>query len=122
MTEEAPQSRQEALSRAGAEVWALPASAGRVDLQALMRRLGERQVQSVLVEGGGTVAAALLAADLVDRVYFFLAPRILGGKTAPTPVEGAGVAKLADAWRLEEVRVRRIGEDILLTGDIVRRA
>jgi len=93
---------------------------GRVDLAALVRRLGEQQVQSVLIEGGGTLASTALAAGLVDRVYFFIAPLIIGGASAPTAVDGEGVARLADAWRIRNMKVRRIGEDILVTGDIAR--
>jgi diaminohydroxyphosphoribosylaminopyrimidine deaminase/5-amino-6-(5-phosphoribosylamino)uracil reductase len=120
VTEAAPRERVNHLKSAGAETWVMSSGGCGVDLGALMHRLGERQVQSVLVEGGGTVAAALLESDLVDRVYFFLAPKLIGGKAAPSPVDGAGVEKLADAWRLTGMRVRRIGEDILISGDIVR--
>jgi diaminohydroxyphosphoribosylaminopyrimidine deaminase/5-amino-6-(5-phosphoribosylamino)uracil reductase len=91
-----------------------------VDLVALMRRLGEREVQSVLIEGGGILASAALAAGLVDRVYFLIAPLIIGGAEAPTAVGGEGVARLADAWRVGNMKVQRIGEDVLITGDIVR--
>jgi diaminohydroxyphosphoribosylaminopyrimidine deaminase/5-amino-6-(5-phosphoribosylamino)uracil reductase len=83
-----------------------------------MRQLGVRQLQSVLAEGGGTIAAALLEANLVDRVYFFVAPKLIGGKGAPSPVGGPGVDALADAWRLGRLRTRRIGEDVLISGDI----
>ncbi len=118
VTREAPGERLEALRRAGVEIWEMPSSGGQVDLRALMKRLGERQVLSVLVESGGTLTAALLDADLADRVYFFVAPRLIGGAEAPSPVGGAGVAKLSEAWRLENVRVRRVGEDFLISGDI----
>ena len=120
VTERAPKERVEALERVGAQVWVGPAADGKVDLRALMRRLAEHQVQSVLVEGGGTVAAAALAAGLVDRVYFFIAPLIIGGEQALTPVEGNGVARLAEAWRLDRVKVRRVGEDLLITGEVAR--
>ncbi len=120
VTEAAPKERVERLRNAGAETWLMPSENGGVDLRALMRGLGERQVQSVLAEGGGTVAAALLEAGLVDRVYFFVAPKLIGGKAAPSPVDGAGVDKLADAWRLGRIRARRIGEDLLISGDIAR--
>jgi len=130
VTEKAPDERVDALRRAGAEVWVLPAEPhppspsppaerGRVDLAALLRRLGEEQVQSVLVEGGGTLASAALAAGLVDRVYFFIAPLIIGGAEAPTAVGGEGVARLSEAWRIRNMRVRRIGEDLLITGDVL---
>ncbi len=120
VTERAPKDRVKALERAGAEVWVGPAFDGKVDLRTLMKRLAEKQVQSVLVEGGGTVAAAALAAGLVDRVYFFIAPLIIGGERARTPVEGEGIGRLAEAWRLEGVKVRRVGEDLLISGEIAR--
>jgi len=97
-----------------------PNGGGRVDLSALMRRLGEQQIQSVLVEGGGTLASAALAAGLADRVYFFIAPLIIGGAGAPTAVDGEGVERLGDAWRISNMRVRRIGEDVLITGETTR--
>jgi diaminohydroxyphosphoribosylaminopyrimidine deaminase/5-amino-6-(5-phosphoribosylamino)uracil reductase len=84
-----------------------------------MRRLGEQQVQSVLLEGGGTLASAALAAGLVDRVYFFIAPIIIGGASAPTAVGGEGFAQIADAWRIANMKVRRIGEDLLLMGAVL---
>jgi diaminohydroxyphosphoribosylaminopyrimidine deaminase/5-amino-6-(5-phosphoribosylamino)uracil reductase len=118
VTDRAPKSRVEALGRAGAEVWVGPAAEGKVDLRALLQWLGERQVQSVLLEGGGTLAAGALAAGLVDRVYFFIAPSIIGGEGARTPVEGNGVVRLAEAWRLQNVTVRRVGEDLLISGEM----
>lgn len=96
------------------------AERGSVDLVAVLRRLGEQQVQSVLVEGGGTLASAALAAGLVDRVYFFVAPLIIGGASAHTAVDGEGVARLAEAWRISNMKVRRIGEDVLIAGGIAR--
>jgi diaminohydroxyphosphoribosylaminopyrimidine deaminase/5-amino-6-(5-phosphoribosylamino)uracil reductase len=119
VTGSAPEERVDALRRAGATVWTLPAVGERVDLAALLRRLGEEQVQSLLIEGGGTLASAALAAGLVDRVYFLLAPLIIGGAAAPTPVDGEGVARLSETWRITNMRVRRIGEDLLITGDVL---
>ncbi len=85
----------------------------------MLRKLAENGVNSLLVEGGGTLAAGALAAGVVDRVYFFLAPLILGGAEARSPVEGDGVSRLAVAWRMQSMRVRRIGEDLLITGEVV---
>jgi diaminohydroxyphosphoribosylaminopyrimidine deaminase/5-amino-6-(5-phosphoribosylamino)uracil reductase len=118
VTRQAPRARVERLRNAGAEVWSVRSRRGHVDLGSLMERLGDRAVQSAMIEGGGTLAAGALAAGIVDRVYFFIAPRIIGGAGAPTPVDGPGIARLASGWRLESVRVRRIGEDLLVTGDI----
>jgi diaminohydroxyphosphoribosylaminopyrimidine deaminase/5-amino-6-(5-phosphoribosylamino)uracil reductase len=60
---------------------------------------------------------ALADADLVDRVYAFVAPLVVGGASARTPVEGAGVATISDALELNDVRVERFGDDILIVGD-----
>ena len=90
VTRQAPRARVRRLERAGAEVWVVGSQRGKVELKGLMRRLGTEGVQSVLVEGGGTLGAGALAAGLVDRVYFFISPRIIGGARALTPVEARG--------------------------------
>ncbi len=118
VTEAAPEVSRRRLEAAGAAVWVSAAADGRVDLGWLLRRLAEKGVNSVLVEGGGTLAAGALAAGVVDRVYFFVAPLILGGAGALTPVEGEGARRLAAAWRVQSMRVRRVGEDLLITGEV----
>ena len=115
----APEARRRRLARAGAEVWVARSRAGGIDLKSLMKRLAGHGVQSILLEGGGTLAAGALADGLVDRVYFFLAPRLIGGGKAATPVDGAGVGRLAAATRLGALRTRRIGEDLLITGEVL---
>lgn len=115
VTEQAPKARVEALRQAGAEV--LVCGAGpRVDAVELLRTLGGREVSSLLVEGGGRVNDALLQAGLVDKVYAFIAPKLIGGRDALTPVEGEGRERLADAVQLTGLTAETIGEDILLTG------
>ncbi len=118
VTAGASERKRRALEEAGAEVWLLPSSEGHVDLEALLRRLAESGVQSVLLEAGGRLTAAALAAGLVDRVYFFIAPCIIGGESARTPVEGAGVGKLAERYCLREIRVRKVGGELLVVGDL----
>lgn len=110
-----------ATTRAGrvgaAEVVRLPADAeGRVALPALLDELGKRKILSVLIEGGGEVHASFFAANLVDKVCVYVAPSIIGGREAPGPVGGKGVEHLADAIRLRELDVARLGEDLLITG------
>jgi len=109
-------SRQAALKAVGAELLEIPLSDGRVDLARLLEVLGERQVTSVLVEGGGTLLGSLFDLGLVDKVIVFIAPMIIGGKTALTPVAGLGVATIIEAVKLERCRVTTIGEDIMLSG------
>jgi diaminohydroxyphosphoribosylaminopyrimidine deaminase/5-amino-6-(5-phosphoribosylamino)uracil reductase len=109
---DAPAGRREALAAAGAEVVALaePSPA------AVLADLGGRGVASVLVEGGGEVAAAFVAAGLWDRVAAAVAPKLVGGRAAPGPLGGAGVAGLAAAPRLAGLVARRRGPDLVLDG------
>lgn len=85
-----------------------------LDLRALMRELGNREITSVLIEGGGTTHASAFESGIVDKIMFFIAPKIVGGHDAITAVDGLGVAKMADAIRLENMTVRPVGEDLLV--------
>ena len=89
---------------------------GNTDLRAVLKELAGRSLQSVLVEGGATVAGAFLDAGLVNKVTFFIAPKIIGGAAAPSAIGGTGVEKLSDALELERVTVTQRGKDIELTG------
>ena len=103
-------------SLANAEIVVLPANtAGRVDLSALLMLLGEQNITSLLVEGGGDVIASFVAAHLVDKIIAFVAPKIVGGAGAPSPVGGIGVAHMADAAPFALHSVERIGPDVMLT-------
>ena len=98
------------------EVVAMSGDDGRVDLRALLAMLGERDVTSVLVEGGGAVLGSLFDLNMVDKVVAFVAPVIIGGKDAISPVGGKGIAAMEDAMRLRDVEVRRFGEDVAVIG------
>jgi diaminohydroxyphosphoribosylaminopyrimidine deaminase/5-amino-6-(5-phosphoribosylamino)uracil reductase len=115
------------MSDAGAEVVVLPArraggptSAGRVDLAELLRHLGGRDIVSLLVEGGGELLGGFFDLGLVDKMQAIIAPIIIGGKEAPTAVAGRGARRMADALRLRDVTVERLGEDVLVTGYVGR--
>ena len=114
--------RQEAYRQAGCQVWELPEAdgqaAGRVDLEALLERLGREQVDSVLVEGGGTLGWQFLQRGLVQRVQAYLAPLLLGGSAAKTPVAGQGFPSPGEAVRLKNSAVTRLGEDFLIEGEV----
>ncbi len=100
-----------------AEVLRLPAAAdGRVSLPALLDELGQRGMLSLLVEGGAEVHGSLFAERLVDKVYAYVAPRLIGGKEAPGPLGGSGVEHLAGATRLKELDLVRLGDDLVITG------
>lgn len=90
---------------------------GHIDLQHLNEFLAEElDVTSIMVEGGGTLLGTLFDLGLVDKVVAFVAPTVIGGKSAPSPVGGSGVEMMADALQLERVRWKRLGRDMLITG------
>ena len=104
-----------------AEVVTLPATeTGRVSLEDLLDELGRRNILSVLVEGGAEVHAAMFDANLVDKVYAYVAPRLIGGRDAPGPLGGPGIERLDSAKALDEVDVTRLGNDLLISGYVHR--
>ena len=111
--------RRAALRRRGAEVLAFPARDGRVPLRRVCQALVRRGLHSVLVEGGGEVIGTAFAERLVDRVVWFLAPLVIGGRAAPNSVAGAGVRRLTQAARVEDVTVTRVGSDLCVEGRVV---
>ena len=112
------QEKKAALEAAGCRVWDLPGPDGKVDLNALLDRLGAEEIDSVVVEGGATVAGAFLDAGLVQHLQVYIAPKLFGGAAAPSPVAGLGAALPAEALRLREFTVTRLGDDILLEGEV----
>lgn len=91
---------------------------GHVDLQDLMRQLAERSIDSVLIEGGSEINWSALQAGICDRVCAYVAPKILGGAGAKSPVSGPGVRTPDDAFHLSNVTFRNIGEDLLIEGEV----
>jgi diaminohydroxyphosphoribosylaminopyrimidine deaminase/5-amino-6-(5-phosphoribosylamino)uracil reductase len=116
VTPAAPADKLRALEEKGVEILLLPGREGRVDLDALMRKLGERGVCQLMVEGGGNLNYSLLEAGLVDKLMLFMAPLIIGGRESPTSFEGAGVARLEEAWRLKDMEIKQYDGDLLLIG------
>lgn len=87
-----------------------------LDLNSVLAELGKRSIQTVLVEGGPSLAGLLIEAGLVNKVTFFVAPIIIGGQDAPSAIGGSGAEKIADALQLEQVEVRQHGRDVEVTG------
>ena len=105
-----------AFAQVGAELLELPSEEGLVDLKGLIEALGEREITSVLVEGGGILLGSLFDYGLVDKVVAFIAPIIIGGKEAKTAVSGNGVSKVVDSLKLERIKVEKFGEDLMVSG------
>jgi len=103
-------------AQVGAELLELPSEGGLVDLERLLKTLGERGITSVLVEGGGILLGSLFDGKLVDKVIAFIAPIIIGGKEAKTAVSGKGVDKVVDSVKLERVSMEKLGEDLMVSG------
>jgi diaminohydroxyphosphoribosylaminopyrimidine deaminase / 5-amino-6-(5-phosphoribosylamino)uracil reductase len=86
------------------------------DLTSILKELADRSLQSVLIEGGAGLAGKFVDAGLVNKVTFFIAPKLVGGTGAPGAIGGTGVEKMADALELERVQVVQRGKDLEITG------
>jgi diaminohydroxyphosphoribosylaminopyrimidine deaminase/5-amino-6-(5-phosphoribosylamino)uracil reductase len=106
------------LERLGAQVLICPGKDGKVDLGYLMVSLGKMGIDSVMLEGGSTIAFSALMNGIVDKVVSFIAPKIIGGAGAPSPVGGTGLLKMDDAIGVKEWKYRKLGSDILIEGYI----
>ncbi len=109
---------RESLAARGVPVTVVEAE-GDAWLPAAMRLIGGWGVNELLVEGGGRFAGSLLDAGLVGRIAAFIAPKVVGGEAAPSPVAGLGVAEMAAAWRVDPERVAAFGPDLLVEGRLV---
>ena len=110
--------KKERLCERGIRIIEVPGEDGRVDFEALFKKMGSLGIDSILAEGGGTVAGTLVAKGLADRVTAYIAPMLIGGKDAKTPVEGEGIERLETAMRLRDVECEMIDGDIMLTGRV----
>ena len=86
------------------------------NLFGVLQELGRRDLQSVLVEGGAEIAGAFCDAKLIDKVSFFIAPIVIGGRDAPTAIGGQGAQVLTSAMRLTDLEITKHGEDFEFTG------
>lgn len=120
-TPTASPSRARRLQKAGAGILRLPTEKGRVKFTALLRALARREISHLLIEGGGEVIASALAARAVDRYIGIMAPKLVGGRTAPTPVEGAGISHMNQAVLLQNIKIFPLGPDLAISGEPVFR-
>ena len=119
-TQKMPALKRQALENRNADVLVLPADGkGRPCPEALLTELGQRDVLSVMIEGGSAVLGSFFDAQLVDEVWAFIAPVIIGG-TGPSPIGGTGPALIEDAFRLQSTHLEHLEDNILLRGEIDR--
>ena len=116
----ADKEKKEKLESLGVDVYICDEENGRVNLKSLMQELGRRQISSVLIEGGGSVNEAALKSGIVNHVYAYIAPKLLGGKDAKTPVEGQGADCPENCAVLINRKITFIGDDILIEYDVER--
>jgi len=103
------------------QVIVCPEKNARVDLRFIMQELAKQNIDSILLEGGGTLNFEALQEEIVDKVIAFIAPKIIGGAEALTAVEGSGISSLADVIELENLRTIQSGEDIMLEAYLKRK-
>ena len=101
----------------GCKIMQIPKKGDHLDLHILFKELGSRGINSILLEGGGTLNFSALSEHLVDEVYVYMAPKIFGG-SAKSPVEGIGIEKPSDAIKLNTMKVTSIGPDILIQSEV----
>lgn len=118
-TEKSPPEKRRALEELGAKVLLCKERQGRVDLEDLMHKLGQANLDSLLLEGGAGLSDSAFRMGLVHRVVAYVAPKIIGGTNAKTPVGGQGVCQLHDAVRLGNLQAEPIGSDWKLTADVI---
>ena len=117
-TSRADSAKLKMLERSGAQVLVCPVKNDHVDISFLANSLGTMGIDSILLEGGSTLAFSALSEGIVDKVISFIAPKIVGGKDALSPVGGDGIRQLSDAIMLHDIAVKRIGKDIMIRGYI----
>ncbi|MCX8147260.1 MAG: bifunctional diaminohydroxyphosphoribosylaminopyrimidine deaminase/5-amino-6-(5-phosphoribosylamino)uracil reductase RibD [Candidatus Woesearchaeota archaeon] len=105
-----------ALERRGIGVVVVNSNSERVDMKELMNELALRGITSIMIEGGSEVNASALKAGIVDKVIYFIAPKIIGGKDAKPAVGGEGINYMDEAIELKNVEVKRVGPDIVVEG------
>lgn len=118
--QDADYTRQNRLEQAGCEVRRINSTDGLLALDEVLDILGSMKICSLLVEGGGNINGALVQQGLADKIYWFIAPKIIGGKDALTPVEGSGFDFMKDARELDNMEITRFERDLLITGDICK--
>ena len=118
VSKNAQQNRVEKLEQLGCKIVQIKDMNGRVDLKELFQRLGEMKLTNILVEGGSRVITSVIEGRLADRVMVFIAPIIIGGAGAKSPVLGTGINKISEAAEIDEIEIKRFSNDIVIEGTL----
>lgn len=111
-----PFEREKYLLKRGVQVIKLQEVEGRIDFQEIVKVLGEMEIDSLYIEGGSSVLGSAFESGIIHKVYVAVAPKIIGGKTAVTPVAGGGIERMRDAIVLKNVSHEIIGHDVIIKG------
>lgn len=111
--------KEKPLLDAGCQIMHLPKENAHIDLDALMDALGEKKIDSILLEGGGQLNWSALHTGIVNRVQTYIAPKIFGGLAAPSPVRGDGVSIPDQAFRLKPQTIERVGDDLFIESEVI---
>ena len=101
-----------------AKILEVKEKAGQINLKSMMKKLAQLEITNILVEGGGTLIGSLFDEGLVDKILFFISPKIIGGKEAISSVMGKGITRIDKAIKLRDIKLSRFGEDFLVGGYI----
>ena len=112
------ENKKQALRDLGIKVIEVSEKNNKVNLKELLRKLGQEGIDSVLIEGGGTLNFSALEENIVDKVIFYIAPKILGGENSKSCIAGIGFSELNQAVNLKDISYRKIGEDLVVEGYI----
>ena len=108
--------KKRALAQAGAVLMEAPEhEEGKLDIRWIIKRLGELEITSVIIEGGPQLAYSAVKAGAVDKFLIYMAPSIMGGEDSPGMIGGKGPGKIDDLLRLKNIKIRKLGEDLLIT-------
>ncbi|OOM73646.1 riboflavin biosynthesis protein RibD [Clostridium puniceum] len=114
----ADENKKQILSDLGIKIIEVPSKNKKVDLKEVVKKLGQEGIDSILIEGGGTLNFSALEEDIVDKVIVYIAPKILGGEKSTSSIAGQGFSQLEEAVQLTDMRYRKTGRDLVIEGYI----
>lgn len=114
-----PRKKIEAIQDCGARVWKFPLRAGRISFAPVLKKLAQMGLLSVMIEGGATMASWALKEDIVDKILFFYAPKLIGGEGRGM-IGGLGIRKMSQVRSIKNIEIKRFGTDFLVSGYLKR--